>query len=403
MIRYHWKIRYQSPLGRSVIRNIEISASRDGRHSSCETPMRAYGNFELSAKKKVPTEVPLPSISPIYVYYKTIKGVIGDTHNITNKNYEKINKEAEVFLTKTVHVPLRVFALGMNSTIIGSDYLTNQSSAAIIKATFRYINYPVHQEFEFVTIPLYYGYDKDLMSRIIKIGVDIKKELDKPITGFIDLRDSKTFSVFKSLIEDKQIYSNFDLILIKWGNPDRFLNDYYFLEDLLIKTYSKEQYDDFPPIMMIATLRKSDNTVGISGVHYTHIFGGDLHNVDRTRGFYSDKKRLPTPPSFFDRNELTIHPINEQEIDELKNHQIVKRYGHLREILDNPQEWTSSDKHLSSANGLAYMLETYDSSEEFRMEHKYLKNDEIMEYYNQKTVLKNKSRHIIYIQDLMHI
>ncbi|NPA75265.1 MAG: hypothetical protein GXO25_04200 [Euryarchaeota archaeon] len=405
MTKYIWKLKYQTSLGRTVIRNLEITGTRDGRNLSCETPMRAYGNFELSAKKKVPTEVPLPSVSPIYVYYDSIKGIVGDTNNVTNKNYEKINKGAGVFLTKTVHTPLRVFALGMGSTTIRSDYLSNQSSSAIIKATNRYINYPAHQDFEFITIPLYYGYSKEIMNKIIDIGTTTKKELDKPIAGFIDPRDPATFSVFKNIIEDNQsLYSNFDLFLIKWVSPDRHLNDYYFIENLLIKTYSTEKYEDFPPIIMIATQRKSDNTFGISGVHYTHIFGGDLHNVDRIHGFSPTQNTPLNPPSFFDRNELTINPIiNEQEIEMLKNHHVVKRYGHLKEILDNPNEWTLSNKHLSSANGLAYMLETYDSPDEFRIEQKYLKTDEIKEYYDQKSILKKKSKNAIYIKSLMRI
>ena len=383
-----WKVVHKTEYLGIPIRILQISGYRDGRYASSVTPMRIHGHFELDAKKILPSEIPLLLNMPISIWYKGIKTLFS-AQDMSNKLYNDIEKNAFMFLAKTDHIPGRVFALGLGSTFIKD--INNYGNTAILKSSKRYLRLPVHNDFDFITSPLFYGINKSILNEIIKDTKTLQKELNKPIAGFVDMRNSDNFKLFLKILEEEKMFSLFDIILIKWANPRTHITDYYALEDIVEKTYNLEKYSDFPPVVMVATQRSNSYFSNISGIHHTQFFGGDLHNVFKKSGrFIPDRDEKTKLPPFFDKKNLTIHRLNDEEFEKISGHPLARRCSIIKEFLEHRREWTKDVKILSKANAMSRVLESYDSTKEFGDENKYLINDEPDQYVENKPILKKE-------------
>ncbi len=356
------------------------------------TPARVATDYEFHQKALIPTEIPI--YNPVYISTETLgfskfnrlMHQNGYCSNLISRMELKSRlsqySQIKLFLirptitdkkdTKTGEkIPSPMRMLQENSRLLEKFIriiIQIQLEAGLNPITIPFVELPFHE-----------------YSSMVK---DIKKSLEhlnKESVFFVDMSHQGFENVLNFLTTELQ--SNFVGLYFK---PYRSAN----LSYEALRTYVDKD------VAFFATNVTRSDMNNISTMHYLPFFGNDIYAIQRPLGFAKTKKdsqgnivRVPFDYSInrinlFDKESLCLTPITQSESLMQRFSEEYKNDSFIPTILDNYYNANGIKDNYQILNAFSKVSELKDSSSEFSNFQKYVDQNSVKDYIDEKVILK---------------
>lgn len=359
---------------------------RLGTSNSFSTPIRGVTNSEMSAKARIPTEIPIDA----EVGEIIIKLTTGQRRNIEsflreNSTYKSVRKSLMHQKIIMRYFPL-TFVLIQPTKSALSKLQSKKYKDKFLRMAFALQIEELNMEL--VTIPWIGLHPEELL----EVYKDYQKSYpDRTFVPFVNIEDNKYVEEFVEMFKPYTDQLKFIGVLYKPIGDARpsydTLWDAFYDKDVAIILADVKREGDIPLIP------------NLSVPHYTEFVVGDIiaRQVPHGGRFGKLKKRkeIEERVKFFNRENLTVNPLRKVKedpnwIEKISNSLnsegfVVDALVHHNEVHGNQ---TKFNILFDILNAISKVHEFKESREEFLKSQKYIKQTAALDYIKEKETLK---------------